>query len=378
MLLNVLLLALSFSTGIADNISTTNEKTQILHEKVNGVVIPRALTNDGTMQERQRRNERQSDNYDYGYSGKGTSGPNDGSRKQGKKAGQDNGGASRKGKGKGGPRNDSRKEGKKGPKNGNSNKGRGKKGDHQAGGVVTITPTLAPVTLSPGATPVPTSPLTPEQIACNFLSVASLTECRAKLSFDPIYGGDSTNGTTIPTEIGILTQLTYLSFFLTHMTGSIPASLTALTQLTELRLDYNEFTGSIPSSLSTLTKLTTLTLDGTGSIGTGLTGTIPSSFASLTQLTWLTFNYNQLTGTIPNSFSTLTELRRLEFSANLLTGSIPSTISSLSNLVTFNVDNNTLTGSIPYSFCSIVFFTRIDCGEIECYCCTDSENRLCP
>jgi Leucine-rich repeat (LRR) protein len=166
--------------------------------------------------------------------------------------------------------------------------------------------------------------LAPEQIACNFLSLPSLADCRATAS---IVGRSSINGTTIPSELGLLTQLTHLSLFSKGLTGTIPQSLALLTQLSFLSF-YNN----------------------------ALTGTIPSSFSSLTQLTGLGFDMNQMIGSIPSSFSSLTQLQDLA------------------------VFGNRFTGSIPTSLCAQMTRLRVDCGEITCdlSCpCASSTDSAC-
>lgn len=219
-------------------------------------------------------------------------------------------------------------------------------------------------TVAPISTP--TSTTTAERIACNFLSISNLDECRTTLEFASYNGMHSTTGSTIPSEIGLLTQLTRLDFYNNHLTGSIPSSLYRLTQLSSLNFTYNDLTGSIPSMFSDLTQLVNLDFSFNK-----LTGSIPSSVSKLTRLTDLAFTANKLTGTIPSSLSNLSQLARLAFTRNLLTGSIPMFLESLSQLVYFSVYNNSLTGSIPSSLCSHVTSPFIDCGEIECSCCFD-------
>ncbi|KAI2502056.1 hypothetical protein MHU86_12375 [Fragilaria crotonensis] len=209
----------------------------------------------------------------------------------------------------------------------------------------------APV--SPSPTPAPTSPLAPEEIACNFLSMTSLAECQAAVTFDSYRNSSahSTNGTRIPTEVGLLTQLTLLD-----LTG-------------------NGLTGSIPSSISGLTNLNTLSFGSNQ-----LTGTIPPSLALLTQLTFLTFFNNSLAGSAPSSFSSLTQLTSLGFDINDMSGSIPSSFSSLTLLQHFALDGNQFSGSIPTSLCSHLTSIPMDCGEIACdsSCpCTSSTGSAC-
>lgn len=242
-----------------------------------------------------------------------------------------------------------------------------------------------------------------EQIACNFLSRPNLTECRATTKFDSLHDPnniDITNGSTIPSELGVLTKLTYLDFAENALSGTIPSSLGGLTKMTALSFYNNQMTGTIPSSLANLTKLERLFFRGnklTGSIPPSLssltklsvlsfwdnklTGSIPSSLSSLSIVTWLSFSTNKLTGSIPSSFSGLTLLTGLHFFSNQLTGPIPSSLSSLTLLTGLSLYDNSLSGTIPTSLCSHIntLALVIDCGEIACDsgCCTNDNNQTC-
>ena len=157
-------------------------------------------------------------------------------------------------------------------------------------------PTIGTTTVEPtGPADVPTSSpassLTPEEIACNFLSIPSLADCRATVSVDLSYDA---NGSTIPSEIGVLTQLTHLNLGYNNLTGTIPSSLSSLTQLRYLDFSFNELSGTIPSSLSSLTQLGSLVL-----VFNRLTGTFPSFLSTLWNLMWLDLSNNDLSGSIP-------------------------------------------------------------------------------
>ncbi|SVD61753.1 uncharacterized protein METZ01_LOCUS414607, partial [marine metagenome] len=96
---------------------------------------------------------------------------------------------------------------------------------------------------------------------------------------------------------------------------------------TELELFFSGLTGEIPSEIGNLTNLTYLSL-GINQ----LTGEIPSEIGNLTNLTSLSLSSNQLTGAIPPEIGNLTNLIVLGLQDNQLTGSIPIEIGNLSNL----------------------------------------------
>ena len=217
----------------------------------------------------------------------------------------------------------------------------------------------------PTSTIAPTPPLAPEQIACNFLQLTSLAECRAtaKIPFCGIENLNSANW-----------SCGFIYYEKPWGARTIPSEIGLLTQLTELELSYFQLTGTIPSTLPNLTKLTILRMSENK-----LNGTIPSSLSRLLQLKQLDLNGNLLTGSIPYSVSRLTKLSYLNFGANLLTGSIPSSLSNLTELASLNLVGNSLNGTISLSLCSSVSDDiQIDCGEIACDCCYDDFYGACP
>ena len=120
------------------------------------------------------------------------------------------------------------------------------------------------------------------------------------------------------------------------LTGSIPSSLGSLTNLLFLSLSNNDLTGSIPSSLGSLTNLQELSI-----AATQLTGSIPSSLGSLTNLTQLDLHFNQLTGSIPSSLGSLTNLTTLWLFDNKLSGTIPAELGNLTRLRSLRLDTAT-------------------------------------
>ena len=139
------------------------------------------------------------------------------------------------------------------------------------------------------------TPKAPKQIACDFLSIPDLTTCQSTLDFSR-----DRYGSTIPSEIGLLTQLTFLSIYDNELKGTIPSEVGLLTQLMALVFNNNELVGTIPSEVGLLTQLTYLAIKDNK-----LVGTIPSEVGLLTQLKILRFRDNELVGTIPASLCTL-------------------------------------------------------------------------
>jgi hypothetical protein len=91
-------------------------------------------------------------------------------------------------------------------------------------------------------------------------------------------GGDRTGGSignnlvgSIPPEIGLLSELDYLSLHTNKLSGAIPSEIGKLAKLRKLWLFGNYLTGSIPDTLATLNELTVLSV-----YGNDLTGQVPS------------------------------------------------------------------------------------------------------
>ncbi|KAI2503178.1 hypothetical protein MHU86_11281 [Fragilaria crotonensis] len=250
----------------------------------------------------------------------------------------------------------------------------------------------------PAAAPAPISS-TSVRIACNFLSISNVTVCRSTFLFDT-NADDKTTGSSIPSEIGLLTQLTLLNFAYIGLTSAIPSEIGLLTQLSILDFGVNEVKGAIPSEIGLLTRLTALSFYDNSLTSTipseiglltqltylsfydnSLTSSIPSEIGLLTKLTYLGFSSNTLTSTIPSEIGLLTQLRVLEFSFNLLTSTIPSAIGLLTLLESLWFTDTTLTGTIPSSLCALPSppSIYIDCGAITCAsgCCVDSSGSSC-
>jgi hypothetical protein len=95
----------------------------------------------------------------------------------------------------------------------------------------------------------------PEIIACRFFSIPDVNICQSTESFDSYDTDDRTTGSAIPSEIGLLTHLTFLDFSGNQLTSTIPTEIGLLRRLTGLSFYNNSLTSKIPSEIGLLTKL---------------------------------------------------------------------------------------------------------------------------
>jgi Leucine rich repeat len=120
-------------------------------------------------------------------------------------------------------------------------------------------------------------------------------------------------------------HLQYLDLSDNFFQATIPSELGLATQLRHLNLSHNALQGTIPTELQALTKLTVLDLsnnDLTGTIGNEVVGDSSSSWTNLQQLL---LHQNQLQGTIPSTLGQqyLTNLQLLTLYSNSFTGTLP-------------------------------------------------------
>ncbi|KAH7430221.1 hypothetical protein KP509_09G089100 [Ceratopteris richardii] len=199
---------------------------------------------------------------------------------------------------------------------------------------------------------------------------------------------------TLPPELGLLSNLSYLNVSENNFHGSVPAELGKLRKLTHLDLSSNGFTGSIPSSLSNCTLIQYLDLRFNSMSGsfpsfitsfasltyldmsrnsfrgeripsdigrlsnlqflqltnTGVEGTLPSSITNCSKLYWLHLGDNSLSGPLSQDWTNLAaNIRSLHLRNNFFTGRIPSTLGNCTAMTELELENNTLIGEIPES-----------------------------
>lgn len=214
----------------------------------------------------------------------------------------------------------------------------------------------------------------------------------------------------IPLEIGKLTALEKLDIRHNLLADTIPAEIGNLTRLVRLDLgldpkaldsaliaNYNRWSGSIPTSVGLLTQLTYLSFEQTRPLPSEvglldvlpsecglltnlkhlslrenrLDGVIPSELGMLTQLETLNLGRNQFDGTIPYQLTHLTFLQVLKLDENRLQGPPPAGLASLEMLRSLDLRLNRLSGTMPSDICHIEGLQPvIDCKDVCCDCCS--------
>lgn len=165
---------------------------------------------------------------------------------------------------------------------------------------------------------------------------------------------------TIPTEIGLLSDLAIWGMERGGLTGNIPSEIGQLSGLIFLDLDFNDLSGSLPTEIYLLTGLTQFDV-----------------------------NNNRLSGNI-DQIGVFEQLEFLQIHANLFTGEIPPSMGGLSRMTTFTLHQTSFHGEMPASVCNLLVTNGgllssliADCAipfnelapEIICNCCTDCRSN---
>lgn len=161
---------------------------------------------------------------------------------------------------------------------------------------------------------------------------------------------------TIPTEIGQLSRLTFLGLKSNNLNGQIPTQIGQLTALRLLVLSYNDFTNNLPTEIGKLTLLRTLNVKK----NRRLNGRIPQEFKSLTQLKDFVLRSCNMSGNL-SALVSMTKLQWLEVQENRFTGHIPQGLTNLSVLVNFTITRNLRYFVIKY-FTHYFVYIEVECG----------------
>ncbi|KAI7986447.1 putative LRR receptor-like serine/threonine-protein kinase [Camellia lanceoleosa] len=159
----------------------------------------------------------------------------------------------------------------------------------------------------------------------------------------------------IPSTIKALGKLQILDLSNNRLQGSIPDDICQLKNMGDLRLNQNELSGLIPECLGNITSLRYLYLNSNK-----LTFIIPTRLGNLKDILEISLSSNSLNGNLPAQLGSFKVATLIDFSMNQFAGKIPSTIIGLQNLVNLSLAHNKLQGSIPDSFGSMVSLEFLD------------------
>ncbi|KAK4594708.1 hypothetical protein RGQ29_018418 [Quercus rubra] len=147
-------------------------------------------------------------------------------------------------------------------------------------------------------------------------------------------GGCNFIGSSYPTFLSNLTQLTSLDLSYHNFGGQFPWSLLNFEVLTFLDLSYNNFIGQLPEVTTNLSQI----FSSNNSSNSQLVNKIPSN------LEYLSLSGNLLNGTIPSWVYTIPSLGYLHLDHNQFTGHIGEF--QHNSLVSLNVSCNNFTGNV--------------------------------
>ena len=218
--------------------------------------------------------------------------------------------------------------------------------------------------------------------------IGLLTNLREFSLANNTFGGppEASRG-TIPTELGLLRELSFLELNVFELKGTVPTEIGNLENLAGLILSENNLIGPFPDVLLNLTKLKFLDLGGNQLSGpisrdqlaflgqfdalsvynNRFTGQLPDDIGKI--LPGFTLDFllgdNLFSGTIPSSLALLSQVEWFDLSNNMFTGTIPANLTA--ELV--SVYGNSFTGSAPESLCEADSTVVYDCGGIfSCTC----------
>mmetsp|Transcript_34765 Transcript_34765/g.65450 ORF Transcript_34765/g.65450 Transcript_34765/m.65450 type:complete len:539 (+) Transcript_34765:49-1665(+) len=176
----------------------------------------------------------------------------------------------------------------------------------------------------------------------------------------------------LPEEFANLSGLTHLSLAHNRLSqfplNSSSAQLSRMSALVSLYLNDNQMQSPIPTEIGMLRDLSRLDLGNNQ-----LSGTIPSEMADMSSLRFLDFTHNKLTGTIPSIFGLLPLLTSLHLDHNHFCGvsnTLPAAVTSSVNDITFEPGNR-FGNECPLSWecCSTLH-------NIPTFCCLSSKLGL--
>mmetsp|Transcript_26969 Transcript_26969/g.56758 ORF Transcript_26969/g.56758 Transcript_26969/m.56758 type:complete len:708 (+) Transcript_26969:166-2289(+) len=175
---------------------------------------------------------------------------------------------------------------------------------------------------------------------------------------------------SIPSEMGILTQMRYFEIQNNVLTGTIPTEIGNWNKLSAFLVNWNKLEGTFPITFAPNNRLGTIFVNGNRLKGDSLvsslsilknlewlearendlTGTLSADIANLNRLDIIDLRNNSLTGTIPNNWNETHMISSLMVSHNNITGRLPDTLGRVPRLRKLHISGNEMTGSIPVSY----------------------------
>ncbi|CAB9516494.1 LRR receptor-like serine threonine-protein kinase [Seminavis robusta] len=157
--------------------------------------------------------------------------------------------------------------------------------------------------------------------------------------------------TSIPSEIGRLTNLRSIGITDFQLNGTIPSEMGLLTKLAYLTLQRNSISGALPEELSKMSELRLLNIQTNQLEGRPLE---QGGLHQLTKLQQLHINDNLFSGSLPTEVGLLSSLEILELQSTKISGTLPTQLFLLDNLTSLVVMNTSLTGSISDGLCGVL------------------------
>jgi len=197
-------------------------------------------------------------------------------------------------------------------------------------------------------------------LTCALMMVLATGSLAEKLEDNAVFNGCLVGGCkelslessflsgTIPSTIGLMTDLVTLTLYNNNLNGSLPAEIGNLTNLETLNLHHNYLSGVIPASIGELSSLKNMFL-----YVNKFSGQIPTEIGLLDKMISFFISSTKLTGTIPTEFGNMQQLVQFSLHNNRLTGSIPTELGQFCNsynkcpIKAFYLSVNSLTGTLP-------------------------------